>query len=264
MRCAIFVVCSFAFSALFSPLGFSQDKKQKPKPKPPETKQKKETKQKTKPETKQKKKPEPKQKTKPKTLPVEKLITNDALAKLWHEYPPKGGVPKSTWQVVPQNGNGTLMLKCLGNPDGYLRTKKQYENYVLEMEFRYPGTNKKCNSGILLHCNGPDKNWPGSIQIQLHYPKLGHIFEMAPAETDNTVNRNFSNPPLNKWIKLKIESKDGTITLHIDGKKHGTINGCKPQKGFIALQSEGSEIHFKNIAIKELPATKPVKKKKKQ
>ena len=65
-------------------------------------------------------------------------------------------------------------------------------------------------------------------------------------------------------IKLKIESQDGIVTLHIDGKKHGPINGCNPAKGFIALQSEGSEIHFKNITMKELPATKPVKKKKKQ
>jgi len=256
LRCAALAICLFAFSTLLNPLGYSQDKKQKPKTKPTVTKQKK--------ETKQKKKSETKQKAKPKTTSIEKLVTKDALGKLWH-FHSKGNAPMAnTWQVVPQNGGEAFMLKCTGTPHGYLRTKKQYENYVLEMEFRYPGTNKDCNSGILLHCNLPDKIWPGSIQIQLHYPKLGHIFEIAPAKTDNKVTNNFPNPPLNKWIKLKIESKDGAITLHIDGKKHGAISGCEPAKGFIALQSEGYEIHFRNITIKELPATKPAKKKLKQ
>jgi len=266
LRCAVLVVCLFAFSAFYNPFGFSQDKKQKPKP--TETKQKKETKPQAKPKTKtkQKTKPEPKQKKKkPKPLPVEKLITNDALEKLWHFHSAeKKALVANTWKMVPENGNGSLMLKCLGKPNGYLRTKKQYENYVLEMEFRYPGTNKNCNSGILLHCTQQDKIWPGSIQIQLHYPKFGNIFPIQPAKNQNVVNKIFPKPPLNQWIKLKIESENGKITLSINNTVHGIVNGCNPKRGFIALQSEGSEIHFKNITIKELPATKPVKKKKKQ
>jgi hypothetical protein len=35
------------------------------------------------------------------------------------------------------------------------------------------------------------------------------------------------------------------------------VSECKPRKGYLALESEGSECHFKNLKIKELPSTNP-------
>jgi len=34
----------------------------------------------------------------------------------------------------------------------------------------------------------------------------------------------------------------------------GEVNGCDPSTGAIALQSEGSEIHFRNLVVEILPA----------
>jgi hypothetical protein len=34
-------------------------------------------------------------------------------------------------------------------------------------------------------------------------------------------------------------------------------SGCSPRKGYICLESEGSECHFRNIRIRELPSTNP-------
>src|SRR5262249_30417194 len=47
--------------------------------------------------------------------------------------------------------------------------------------------------------------------------------------------------------------RDGAIKLHVNGKEVSGVHDCTPSKGYIALQSEGSECHFKNIRIKELP-----------
>src|SRR5262249_48964355 len=46
---------------------------------------------------------------------------------------------------------------------------------------------------------------------------------------------------------------DGAIKLHVNGKEVSGISDCPPRKGYLALQSEGAECHFKNIRIKELP-----------
>jgi hypothetical protein len=35
------------------------------------------------------------------------------------------------------------------------------------------------------------------------------------------------------------------------------VSKCTPRKGYLALESEGAECHFKNIKIKELPSTNP-------
>ena len=35
------------------------------------------------------------------------------------------------------------------------------------------------------------------------------------------------------------------------------MSQCRPRKGYLALESEGSECHFKNLRIKELPSTNP-------
>ena len=37
------------------------------------------------------------------------------------------------------------------------------------------------------------------------------------------------------------------------------MSKCKPRKGYLALESEGSECHFRNLKIKELPSTNPKK-----
>ena len=47
------------------------------------------------------------------------------------------------------------VLYCKGNPTGYLRTDKEYENYKLEVEWRWePGT-EGGNNGVLAHTTTP-------------------------------------------------------------------------------------------------------------
>jgi len=46
---------------------------------------------------------------------------------------------------------------------------------------------------------------------------------------------------------------DGTIKLAINGKFVNSIRDSSIRKGYLCLESEGSEIHFRNIYIMELP-----------
>ena len=44
---------------------------------------------------------------------------------------------------------------------------------------------------------------------------------------------------------------------HVNGKEVSGVSECNPRKGYLALESEGSECRFKNLKIKELPSTNP-------
>jgi len=105
---------------------------------------------------------------------------------------------------------------------------------------------------------GPDKIWPRSIQVQLHAPKAGSVLTHDGAKTDNMVSVNdlVTNPK--KWNTCVVTCRGGALTVEINGKKAGSVTGCVPSSGHLALQSEGSEVHFRNIRVARLkkPATK--------
>ena len=63
--------------------------------------------------------------------------------------------------------------------------------------------------------------------------------------------------PQGEWNHYRVESRDGVVTLAVNGKVVSGGSNCVPRKGYICLESEGSECHFRNIRIKELPSTQP-------
>src|SRR5207244_13075672 len=60
-----------------------------------------------------------------------------------------------------------------------------------------------------------------------------------------------------EWNHYRVEANDGVIKLHVNGKEVSGVSKCNPRKGYLALESEGAECHFKNLKIKELPSTNP-------
>ena len=184
----------------------------------------------------------------------EQLLSTKNFNKVWLQFSNKrDGKLSETWKVVKgENGDDDFLI-CTGNPSGYLRTIKQYDNFEFRMEWKYPDLNDpNCNSGILMHTSGADKIWPKAIQLQLHRPTAGNIFATGGAKTENMLNVKNLKLAVNQWHDCAITSKDGTISVKINGKQVGEVTGCVPRKGSIALQSEGSEIHFRKIEIREL------------
>jgi hypothetical protein len=60
-----------------------------------------------------------------------------------------------------------------------------------------------------------------------------------------------------EWNHYKVIANNGVVKLHVNGKEVSGVSKCVPRKGYLALESEGAECHFKNIKIKELPSTNP-------
>lgn len=163
-----------------------------------------------------------------------------------------------------------------GKPTGVMRTERMYENYVLEMDWMH--LKKGGNAGLFVHSgafpakgtpftkgheiqvldgDSPDGSWTGHGDV---FPIHGATFEpdrKHPKGWMRCIPSEKRANPFGQWNHYKVTVNDGTIKLEVNGKEVSGGTKCNPRKGYICLESEGSECRFKNIRIKELPSTNP-------
>ncbi|MCS6850002.1 MAG: DUF1080 domain-containing protein [Gemmataceae bacterium] len=165
------------------------------------------------------------------------------------------GDPAKTWTVR----DGVII--CSGSPAGYFYTDKSYKNYVLRFDWRYARPANladdkafKGNSGLLVHIQGEHKVWPRCVEVQGMNADHGRIFAIGGAKGQYTVNKEAQAKaikPVGEWNTTEVICKDGEITSKVNGIEVSTGKG-ELTEGPIGWQSEGAEIHFRNIRIKEL------------
>ncbi len=127
----------------------------------------------------------------------------------WHIYLDAANAdPEDVWKV--RGGE----IWCSGKPTAFLRTKEEYSDYKLVLEWRWP--EKPGNSGVLLHMSDP------------------------------------SEKELGGWNKYEITCKGSTIEATINGRLQNKATGVNIGKRYIGLQSEGVPIMFRNIKLTPL------------
>lgn len=173
----------------------------------------------------------------------------------WKAILPEGGKMDDVWSVK----DGAII--CKGNPVGYIRTEKKYTNYILRLQWRFDPTKGAGNSGVLLRMVGDDKVWPKSVEAQLQSGQAGDFWNIdefkMTAEKSRTNGRNTkrdpkaANPerPLGEWNEYEIIVDKGLVILKINGVETNRATDVEEVPGFICLQSEGSEIHFRDIKL---------------
>jgi len=57
----------------------------------------------------------------------------------------------------------------------------------------------------------------------------------------------------NNWNTYLVVAVDGVIKMSVNGKIVNGLSQSSQKKGYICMESEGAEIHFRNIKIMELP-----------
>ena len=181
------------------------------------------------------------------TTAAEKAAGFDALDNFKKDFFVATGDAKS-WKV-----NGEVS-ECNGKPNGYICTKKSYENYLLTFEFRYP--KQAGNSGVLNYISGKHKVWPACVEVQGHYDNLGMIFAMGgakgPRNNGDAAARKKARKPHTQWNKFEITSSKGVLTAKLNGTLIGKSGPYVVRKGPIGFQSEGAPIHFRKFLIKKL------------
>ena len=180
---------------------------------------------------------------------------------------------EETWSV--KDG----LLVCTGHPIGVMRSEKQYENFVLHIEWRHmePGG----NSGVFAWSAGtiPEgRRLPKGMEIQmleLQWPFLnpdkdgnprpiayvhGELFgagglETTPDNPRGSRSKSIENrcKGAGEWNVYDVVCVDGIVKLSVNGKFVNGVRNASVKKGYLCLESEGAEIHFRNIQIMELP-----------
>ena len=165
-----------------------------------------------------------------------------------------GTAMDQVWSVK----DGVLVNR--GSPIGYLRTTRTFTDYVLTVEWRFPG--KPGNGGVLLRQVGDDKVWPKSIEAQLESGSAGDIWnidafpmETAAERTEGRRTRKLeasSEHPLGEWNTYEIVLNRGALRLTVNGVVQNEAFACDPVAGHIALQSEGTAMEFRKVELREI------------
>lgn len=158
------------------------------------------------------------------------------------------------------------VIETVGVPMGYLRTKKEYSNYKLHVEWRW--IDKQTNSGIFIHTNGPDAMWPKHYQCQLKTLCAGDFIVNAVGEKTTAGDSTYVGTekvkpiavklhPTNEkssgeWNSYDIVCKGSTVEVSVNGLLQNTLTNCSMTEGSIGLQAEGSAIQFRNIWIEKV------------
>ena len=163
-----------------------------------------------------------------------------------------------------------------------MRTERQYENFVLHVEWMH--TEPGGNSGMFLWSGAqpnPGSPFPSGVEVQmleLDWPKLnirngvtppvayvhGELFGVGGTKTIPDNPRGERSMSIEnrckgrgEWNTYDVVAVDGVIKLSVNGKFVNGFRGSSQKKGYLCLESEGAEIHFRNIKILELPPGVP-------
>lgn len=155
-----------------------------------------------------------------------------------------GWVPVHDVTFIVTNGNLRLVTGM-----GWLRTDKQFTDFVLEAEWR--ALEPQYDSGFFVRAVLEGKPWPkDGWQINLASNALGALVKgyktVVPAETPRM--------PLNKWVKFRMEVRGRKITLDVDGERAWEFNDLDSPRGYVGIQAEGKSFDFRNLRLRELPS----------
>ncbi len=166
------------------------------------------------------------------------------------------------------------LLICKGRPIGVMRSEKQYENFIISVEWRHMEAGG--NSGIFVWSDAApdeDSRLPGGVEVQMleldwvnqnikdgEKPPIayvhGELFGVGgvltvPDNPRGTRSKSIENRALGKgeWNSYTVVCIDGTIKLAVNGKFVNGISKSTIKKGYLCLESEGAEIHFRNFNL---------------
>jgi hypothetical protein len=187
----------------------------------------------------------------------------------WHmDIPAMDNDPNLETAFIVRDG----MLISLGEPRGHLITDKVYQNYRLEVQYRFAGEPGNC--GVLVHVSTPRalyEMFPKSMEVQMQHENAGDFWciveditvpdmekRRGPKEewgiTEGKKRRipnltDSSENPAGDWNTMIIECFGDAIKVWVNGDMVNYGMNCTTDKGQIALQSEGSEVEFRKLEL---------------
>jgi hypothetical protein len=169
------------------------------------------------------------------------------------------------------------MLVSLGTPNDHLITDSIYQNYRLQVEYRFAGAPGNC--GVLVHASTPRalyKMFPKSIEVQMMHDNAGDFWcivedikvpdmetRRGPKEawgiTEGKERRivnltDSSEKPLGEWNTMVIECVADRVKVWENGDLVNDGYEATATRGQIALQAEGAEVEFRTVQLTPITA----------
>ena len=187
----------------------------------------------------------------------------------WHiDVPIMDSIPHSINPFIIRNG----MLVSLGTPRGHLITDSVFQDYRLEIEYRFPAIPGNC--GVLVHASKPRalyKMFPMSIEVQMMHENAGDFWCIVEdIKTDNMIDRrgpeenwgiiegkerriknltDGSEKPLGEWNSMIVECLKNEVKVWVNGDMVNYGYNATVNRGQIAIQAEGSEVEFRKVEL---------------
>ena len=134
---------------------------------------------------------------------------------------------------------------------GWLRSEKQYSDFVLRLEFRF--LEPKQDGGVFVRSNTAGDNWPDrkyEVQIE-NTERMAKVFG---ADHDlNVALTQKALKPTGEWNEYEIKLIGSKIEVRLNGElvsKSDKMDGLT--HGYIGLQGENGAHEYRNFRIKDL------------
>src|SRR5258708_26170663 len=168
-----------------------------------------------------------------------------------------------TWRV--KDG----LLICSGHPIGVMRSEKQYENFVLHIEWMHiePGG----NSGVFIWSNAnpnPESRLPNGVEVQmleLDWPKLntrdgrvppaayvhGELFGVGGVKTvpdnprgERSMSIENRAKGRGEWNTYDVVAVDGVVKLPVNAVFVNGVSHSTQKNGYVCPEPESAGIPF--------------------
>lgn len=184
--------------------------------------------------------------------------------------------PAPTWEV--HDG----VLECVGGSGPWIRTEKEYENFILRLEYKI---SPKGNSGVFIRCAPTGRSSRTGLEIQIlddsgrppNRSSSGSLYDVRAPD------KNMSKPA-GEWNQVEVTCKGRQVQVAINGEKVHDVSMDDPalnprpeevaritetdpnkvpgylaaplakrrQKGHIGLQNHSNPVWFRNIRVRAL------------
>ena len=173
------------------------------------------------------------------------------------------------WVIMGKKGGWTIKDGIIHSDGGrggnWLRTKKQYNNFILKVEWK---VSKGGNSGVFVRSDRDLELSPDGLHLTIGYEVQ---ISNAPRDDSHCTGSLYGfaavkprpDESADKWHRFEIRCQGDQITVKSDGVKCIDFDQStnektkkKPVKGYIGLQDshspKGHYIEYRNIRIKAL------------
>lgn len=161
------------------------------------------------------------------------------------------------------------LLSCVAGGGGWLRTEREYADFVLRVDWRIPPGG---NSGVGIRF--PLRGDPAhqGMEIQILDDNAPEYTNLKPAQYTGSIYYQVAPSrraarPAGEWNTYEITCDGPRVRVVLNGVEIVNINvddyqvgeggypplAQRPRSGYIGLQSHGSRVDFRNLQIKVLP-----------